>query len=202
MAAGFTNWLYYHVGAPLYEKVLGAWTLGRWWQWQRMALEGLPRDALILELGCGTGRLLAQRLAEGPAVGIDMAMPMLRQARRRLAGRPGGVPVLVADAGRLPFADGTFAAAISTGVLTAIPDVRPALREVRRVVRPGGRVAFVEMMPPARLTLRGRAAMAALRAARDQFHDLPRLLAEMGIEADDREIGRAGTVHLVTARLP
>lgn len=44
--------------------------------------------------------------------------------------------------------------------------------------------------------------MAALRAAGDEFHDIPALLGELGITAADRELGRAGTVHLVTATLP
>jgi ubiquinone/menaquinone biosynthesis C-methylase UbiE len=199
MSAGFTNWLYYRFGARVYEKVLGTWTLGGWWRWQRSALRDLPTDQPILELGCGTGRLLAQRLEAGPAVGLDISLPMLRQAKRRINGTPLGAPVLIADAGKLPFDDGTFGAVISTGVLTAMPEIRPALAEARRVLRPGGKMAFVEMMPPARPTIRGRLAMAALLAVRDRFHDLPGLLGELGLRASDREIGRAGTVHLVTA---
>jgi ubiquinone/menaquinone biosynthesis C-methylase UbiE len=183
----------------VYEKVLGTWTLGGWWRWQRSALRDLPTDRPILELGCGTGRLLAQRLEVGPAVGLDISLPMLRQAKRRFNGTAEGAPILIADAGKLPFDDGTFGAVISTGVLTAMPEIRPALAEAKRVLQPGGKMAFVEMMPPARPTVRGRLTMAALRAARDRFHDLPALLAELGLQACDREIGRAGTVHLVTA---
>ena len=143
MGSGLSNWLFYRLGAPVYEKVLGTWTLGGWWRWQRAVLEGLPCDDPILELGCGTGRLLAQRLEAGPAVGLDMSMPMLSQVRRRFVDRP--VPVLVSDAGRLPFADDTFGAVISTGVLTTMPCVRDALAEACRVVRPGGRLASVWM---------------------------------------------------------
>ncbi len=199
---GFSQRIYYHLGAPLYETVLGAFTLGRWWRWQRLALRDLPASGRVLELGCGTGRLLAQRLEVGPAVGMDMAMPMLRRAHRRLGQHGGGAPILAADAGRLPFPDESFDAVISTGVLTAMPDVRSALAEVRRVIRPGGKMAFVETMPPRRVTLRARVALVALRAARDNFHDLSALLAAHGIEAHDEEIGRAGTVHLVTATAP
>lgn len=202
MAGQISNWLFYHAGARVYEKVLGAWTLGGWWRWQQAALEAIPPGEPALELGCGTGRLLAQRLTQGPAVGIDMALPMLRVAHRRLQSRPRGAPVLAADGGRLPFPDACFGAAYSTGVLTAIPDIRPLLAELRRVVRPGGTLAFVEMMHPAQTTLQSRLAMAALRAARDEFHDIPALLGELGIAAADRELGRAGTVHLVTATLP
>jgi ubiquinone/menaquinone biosynthesis C-methylase UbiE len=196
----FTHWLYYHAGAAAYDKVMSAATLGGWWRWQRAVLDGISADAHILELGCGTGRLLAQRLRVGSAVGVDVAMPMLRQAHRRLNGHGERVPVLVADAAHLPFPDGAYDAVISTGVLTAIAEPRPVLMEARRVVRPGGRMAFVELMPPRRRTLRGSVMMAALQAVRDRFHDIPELLAELGLEAEDREIGRAGTVHLVTAR--
>jgi ubiquinone/menaquinone biosynthesis C-methylase UbiE len=126
---------------------------------------------------------------------------MLRRARQRLSDHPGGAPVLVADAGRLPFADGAFGAVISTGVLTVIPDPLPVLREARRVVRPGGRMAFVEMIPPQRKTVVSQAWIWALQRLRDRFHDIPQLLAELGLQVVDQEIGRAGTVHLVTAEV-
>lgn len=203
MAGIVSNWFYYHLGARVYEKVLGTWTLGHWWDWQQAVLHELPLDESVLEVGCGTGRLLEQRLLHGGAVGIDMSPPMLRVAHDRFSDRPHGAPVLAANGAKLPFPDGAFGGAYSTGVLTAIKEIRPILAEMKRVVRPGGRLAFVEVMMPHEITMRGRLAIAALRAVRDEFHDIPALLQELGVPgAKDRELGRAGTVHLVTATIP
>jgi ubiquinone/menaquinone biosynthesis C-methylase UbiE len=200
MSTKLVNWIYYGLGAGVYERVLTATSFGRWWRWQRAALEGVQPDERVLEIGCGTGRLLAERLRQGPGVGMDISLPMLRQAHRRLNGAGEGVPIVRADVSGLPFPDASFDVVIATGVLTAIPNPRPALCEARRVLRSGGHLSVVEVMQPRRPTLKSRLAVAALRAARDNFHDLPRLMGECGFEPDATELGRSGTVHLVKGR--
>jgi ubiquinone/menaquinone biosynthesis C-methylase UbiE len=91
------------------------------------------RDAL--EVGCGTGLILerVQRVARR-AAGIDLSPGMLELARRR------GLDVQAASATELPFADGSFDVAYSVKVLAHIQDIRTALAEMARVVRPGGHV--------------------------------------------------------------
>ena len=89
-----------------------------------------------LEIGVGTGRM-AVPLAEDARVrmiGVDLSEPMLR----KLLEKSDAVPVARADATRLPFADGTFGASLAVHVLHLIPDWRGAVREMARVVRPGG----------------------------------------------------------------
>ena len=87
----------------------------------------------VLEVGCGTG-LILERLAwlARRAEGIDLSPGMLELARAR------GLSVQVADATRLPFADGSFDVACSFKVLAHVPDLGVALAEMARVVRPGG----------------------------------------------------------------
>jgi ubiquinone/menaquinone biosynthesis C-methylase UbiE len=89
------------------------------------------KDAL--EVGCGTG-LILQRTAgfAREAVGIDLSGGMLARARQR------GLCVAQASATALPFATGSFDVAYSFKVLAHIPDIEGALREMARVVRPGG----------------------------------------------------------------
>lgn len=100
----------------------------------------LPPDGAALDAGCGTGSL-AFALAEyrRPVAAIDIAAPYVDFARAR----PGGERIGFArgDACRLPFATGCFAAALSQLVLTFVVDPGLAVREMRRVVRPGGVVA-------------------------------------------------------------
>jgi SAM-dependent methyltransferase len=100
----------------------------------------------VLEIGFGSGLNLP---FYPPAVrnltAVEPSEGMSKRARARVAESRIEVKTLGLDAGsRLPLADGSFDAAISTWTLCSIADVAAALREVYRVLRPGGRFFFVE----------------------------------------------------------
>lgn len=89
----------------------------------------------ILDLGCGTGHHLAQLRARGfDAVGIDGSAAMLGQARAL----DGQARLAQSDGARLPFAAGAFDFVLCVEVLRYLPDARPTLREIARVLKPGG----------------------------------------------------------------
>ncbi|MGC8839658.1 MAG: class I SAM-dependent methyltransferase [Anaerolineae bacterium] len=94
-----------------------------------------PRTARALDLGCGTGGFLRELQGQWPAVGADLADLALRYCQRR--GLRGTVQ---ASADRLPFPDGAFGLVTCMDVLyhRAVVDERTALREIRRVLAPGG----------------------------------------------------------------
>lgn len=97
-----------------------------------------PEAERVLDLGCGVGamtRLLVQRGAVHP-VGVDRALVQAREARR-LTPR-GAAEFLVADGTRLPFADASFELVYTSWLLEHVPDVPALLREVHRVLVPGG----------------------------------------------------------------
>ena len=103
-----------------------------------------PVDGLrILDAGCGSGWYSAQLLVRGATVdAVDGSAAMVDHARRRFAGLPEAdslrVTVSVADLEQpLPFEDKTFDGAVSPLVLHYMKDWRPALKELRRVLRPG-----------------------------------------------------------------
>lgn len=108
-----------------------------------------------LEVACGTGTLLEyvlrwrrwKGLPEVQIVGVDYAEPMLGGARRRLAGRP-NIELRHADAGALPFPEASFDTANIANAVHCFPDVRAALREVHRVLRPGGTLAVNALLYP------------------------------------------------------
>jgi ubiquinone/menaquinone biosynthesis C-methylase UbiE len=97
------------------------------------------RGAPLLELGAGTGRIAIPAADAGVAVvGVDVSPAMLGVAAERARAAGVALDLALADAQRLPFADGSFAAALAVHVLHLLPDWRAALAEIVRVVRPGG----------------------------------------------------------------
>jgi ubiquinone/menaquinone biosynthesis C-methylase UbiE len=96
-------------------------------------VERYARDKDVLEVGCGTG-LILERVARfaRTAHGIDLSHGMLAHAARR------GLAVAQASATQLPLADASVDVAYSFKVLAHIPDIAGAMREMARVVRPGG----------------------------------------------------------------
>ncbi len=95
----------------------------------------------VLDVGCGPGALLAElarRVGAGQASGIDPSAPFVAAARARVP----GADVRSGTAEGLPFAGGTFAAALSQLVIAFVKDADRMAAEMRRVVRPGGAVAF------------------------------------------------------------
>jgi phosphatidylethanolamine/phosphatidyl-N-methylethanolamine N-methyltransferase len=126
--------------AAVYERSMGRWSRQLAPQFLRFAGMG----DTVLDVGCGTGSLLLE-LAGRPEprriVGID-ASPIYAAAAGKRLGDP-RVTVLAADACALPFPDASFDAALSQLVLQVVPDPAGALAEMRRVVRPGGHLLFV-----------------------------------------------------------
>ncbi len=101
-------------------------------------------EGALLEVGVGTGKNLPYHPEGARSVAVDLSPRMLRRAagRARRLGRH--VDLLLADAQRLPFRDGVFDTATATFVFCSVPDPIAGLREVRRVVRDGGRVHLLE----------------------------------------------------------
>ncbi len=99
----------------------------------------------VLEVGVGTGLNVPYY---GPQVtmlvGIEPDPHMLARARPRFATLRGRAVLVQADAERLPFADAAFDTVVVTFTLCTIPDPLAALRALRRVLRPDGRLLFVE----------------------------------------------------------
>ncbi|MBI5957981.1 MAG: class I SAM-dependent methyltransferase [Chloroflexi bacterium] len=98
---------------------------------------GLTSASRVFEVGIGTGRI-ALPLAPhvGQIVGVDLARPMLERLRAKQTTEP--VRVIIGDATALPLYSGKFDAAVAVHIFHLIPRWRDALREVARMLRPGG----------------------------------------------------------------
>ncbi len=98
----------------------------------------------VLEVGVGTGLNFALYRDVDSLAGVDPDPYMLERARPRAAALPFPTELHQAGAERMPFADARFDTAVVTFTLCTIPDPAAALAEVRRVLKPGGRLLFVE----------------------------------------------------------
>ena len=97
-----------------------------------------------LEVGVGTGLNLPFYPAAVPLTGIDVSSAMLAIARRRANDLDRAVELREADAQALPFPDASFDTVVCTFSLCAIPDERRAVSEMKRVLRPGGRLLLAD----------------------------------------------------------
>jgi SAM-dependent methyltransferase len=146
-------------------------------RWAVQLLDVQPGDRVI-ELGCGPGvaiAALASRATRGLVVGVDHSQVMIRQARRRNKGaiRAGRVRLIHATVERLSTSDGPFNAALAVNTVGMWPDPAARLRELARLLRPGGRIALVSQP-------RCPGATAATSAA--AASELAGLLTEAGFE--------------------
>jgi demethylmenaquinone methyltransferase/2-methoxy-6-polyprenyl-1,4-benzoquinol methylase len=134
----------------LYDVMNSVMTAGLHHRWRERAadLAELRPGDRALDVATGTGDLaleLARRGAE--VVGSDFSEGMLEHARRKAQGVP-GVRFEQANALALPYADGEFAAATAGFGARNFSDLEQGLREMTRVVRPGGRVVILEITTP------------------------------------------------------
>ena len=132
--------------APVYDVMNYAMTAGLDRRWRRLAAQAVvaPRHR-VLDACCGTGDLaVAAHKAGGAVVGLDFSPPMLERATRKT----GDIEWVEGDLLGLPFQDASFdAATVGFGVRN-VEDLGKALRELRRVLRPGGRLAVLEIVRP------------------------------------------------------
>lgn len=134
--------------APRYDLMNRLMTFGidRGWRKATVAALGLSAGDLVVDLGCGTGGLCVEAVGYGASpVGVDFSSAMLRLAARQLP----ATALLRADAGRLPLADASADAVMSGFALRNFDRVTEVLDECGRILRAGGRLAFLEVDVPA-----------------------------------------------------
>ena len=132
--------------APVYDLMNRVMTVGLDGRWRRLTAEAVVRRGdRVLDTCCGTGDLaLADERAGGRVVGLDFSGRMLERARRK----SGSVEWVRGDLLELPFEDASFdAATVGFGVRN-VADLERSLRQLRRVLRPGGRLGILEITTP------------------------------------------------------
>lgn len=134
--------------APFYDVLDLPFECGRYRALRRGLFSGF--SGRLLDAGVGTGRNFPFYPAGSSVLGIDLSPAMLARAERRRSRSPATVAVQAMDVTRLDLPDHTFDAAVATFLFCVLPDEQqaPALRELGRVVKPGGSIRLLEYVRP------------------------------------------------------
>ena len=170
--------------ADRYDFITGFLSYGQDRKWKRKLIDlaDLRADDRVLDLACGTGDLLFAAVPPAKSgVGLDVTHRMLQLARQRR--NDPRTPVVTADMLALPFADRRFTVVTTGYGLRNVPDLDQALREIHRVLAPGGRLLSLDFNRPgnrivrsayhAYLTLVGSLLGLALHGDPDTYRDIP-----------------------------
>lgn len=136
--------------ASRYDLVNRIMTFGLDTRWRRRTMTELklPAGSIVLDIASGTGDFCRELTASGIyAVGVDLSLGMLQAARTE-------APLVQADALDLPMSDASVDGATCGFALRNLVDLQPFFNELARVVRPGGRVALIDVGIPTNPILR------------------------------------------------
>ncbi|KJR99368.1 MAG: ubiquinone biosynthesis protein UbiE [Desulfobulbaceae bacterium BRH_c16a] len=139
--------------AHRYDLMNRVMTMGQDQRWRKFVVKtaGDPGNGWTLDLATGTGDIAALMCATHPpakVVGGDFSLNMLKEAKRRFSGQK--IVWHACDANCLPFSEDSFSSVTFGYLLRNVDDAGRVLREVHRVLRPGGRVVCLDTTPPAR----------------------------------------------------
>jgi demethylmenaquinone methyltransferase/2-methoxy-6-polyprenyl-1,4-benzoquinol methylase len=184
--------------APRYDLINRLMTFGLDQSWRKatVAALALAPGSLVLDLACGTGDLTRLAQKEGyRVIGADLSAGMLAANRS-------GAALVQADSSRLPFPDGSVDGLVCGYALRNFTDLGEALAETARVLRPGGRLAVLEVDAPSSKALRLGydvwftkvvPRLGGLLSDRDAYSYLPRSVAYLpGTSELRRMLGSAG----------
>jgi ubiquinone/menaquinone biosynthesis C-methylase UbiE len=190
--------------APSYDRTMARFErllFGGTREWACSRAEGE-----VLEIAAGTARNLPHFPAEARLTGVELSPRMAELGRRRAEELGREMDMRVGNAEALDFPDESFDSVVCTYGLCTIPDDRAAVREAKRVLRPGGRILLAEHVRSPNLIVRAiQRALDPLahRFGGDHLQREPlEPLAAAGFEVEELKRSKAGYVELVAARKP
>lgn len=150
----------------LFDRIAGSYdslnhilSFGTDRSWRRKAIKGMGRCGILLDVAVGTADLTLEILRQEKAehvTGIDLSANMMAigEEKVRRSGHSDKVSFLKGDAGRMPFPDGEFDAVTCAYGVRNFSDLEGGLKEMRRVLRPGGELMILEFSYPGNPVIR------------------------------------------------
>jgi demethylmenaquinone methyltransferase/2-methoxy-6-polyprenyl-1,4-benzoquinol methylase len=137
--------------APSYDLMNRVMTMGQDQGWRRFVVKqaGDPGNGRVLDLATGTGdiaSLMEKKFPDGKHFGADFSLNMLSEARKRFSDQ--AIDWQASDANNLPYKNNTFESVTFGYLLRNVDDSLVVLKEIHRVLQPGGRVVCLDTTPP------------------------------------------------------
>lgn len=133
--------------SKIYDRFEGSVEKNKFGKWREMVFQMIPSGSTLLEVGIGTGKNIPYYGKDLHVVGIDFSKGMLDKARERAKGYPEkDIKLLQMDVADLDLPNDHFDFVVSTFVFCTVPDPMAGVKEIKRVLKPGGEVIFLEHM--------------------------------------------------------
>jgi ubiquinone/menaquinone biosynthesis C-methylase UbiE len=190
---------FYSRFAAAYNWLVKAFPIWRNWLDHVLPFIRGPR---VLEVSFGTGYLLTRYAGNFETYAVDLNPDLARIARRNLLQANLSAHLQIANVEDLPYPEAAFDSIINTMAFTAYPNAERALKELTRVLVPGGRLILLDINYPRDANLVGNIHTRGWQAGGDIIRDLDGLLLESGFAFSDQEVGGFGSVHLYVAYKP
>lgn len=170
-----------------------------WRNWLKQVLPYIE-GRHVLEISFGTGYLLTQYASQYQTYGIDYNAAMVKTAKENLLQKACSAELQQADVNFLPYASDRFDTVVNTMAFSGYADGNRALEEMKRVLKPNGRLLMIDVNYPHNGNWFGARLTQFWMASGDIIRDMDELFNSSGWEYEEEEIGAFGSVHLYIAK--